>query len=56
MPGWRPENPTEAALTITSLLPDEAWQALAELDVDSLEPGRSYSWSEQDRAWRPSGE
>lgn len=54
MPGWREEDPTEPELVLTSLMPDEAWEALAELDVESLEGGRSYSWSDEHREWRPS--
>ncbi len=55
LPGWRQEEPEEPAIVMSSLMPDEAWEALAELDVDTLEPGCSYSWSEEERRWRPSG-
>jgi hypothetical protein len=55
LPGWRHEEPDEPAIVMSSLMPDEAWEALFELDVDALEPGRSYSWSHEERRWRPSG-
>jgi hypothetical protein len=55
LPGWRPEEPEEPAIVMSSLMPDEAWEALAELDVDMLEPGRSYSWSDEERRWIASG-
>lgn len=55
LPGWRPEEPEEPAIVMSSLMPDEAWEALAELDVDMLEAGRTYSWSEAERRWMPSG-
>jgi hypothetical protein len=55
LPGWRHEELDEPALVMSSLMSDEAWEALAELDVDELEPGRSYYWSENESAWRPSG-
>jgi len=55
MPGWRKESPTEPEIVLSSLMPDEAWEALAKLDVDSLEGGGSYSWSDEDRCWRRSG-
>jgi hypothetical protein len=56
LPGWRHENPPEAELVLSSLMPDEAWEALAQLNVECLEPGGSYSWSAEDRRWRRSGE
>lgn len=40
---------------MSSLMPDEAWEALVDLDVNSLEPGANYYWSEEERRWRPSG-
>jgi len=55
LPGWRQEEPDEPALVMSSLMPEEAWEALAELDIDMLEPGASYSWSNDERRWRPSG-
>lgn len=56
LPGWRHENPEEPELVMSSLMPENAWEALAELDVESLEPGGSYSWSSEERRWRRSGE
>lgn len=55
LPGWRRESPEDPAIVMSSLMPDEAWEALAQLDVDALEPGASYSWSDEERRWRPSG-
>jgi hypothetical protein len=56
LPGWPNEDPDGPELVMSSLMPDEAWEALAELDVESLEQGGSYSWSNDERRWRRSGE
>lgn len=54
MPGWRQESATEPEILLTSLMSDEAWEALAALDPYSLDGGRTYSWSDEHREWRPS--
>lgn len=56
LPGWRREDPQQPELVMTSLMPDEAWEALAELDPDLLEAGGSYWWSDEERRWRRAGE
>jgi hypothetical protein len=56
LPGWRPEDPQEPELVMTSLMPDEAWEALVDLDPATLEAGGSYWWSEKERCWKRSGE
>jgi hypothetical protein len=56
LPGWRHEDPQQPELVMTSLMPDEAWEALAELDPDLLEAGGSYWWSDEERRWRRAGE
>jgi hypothetical protein len=36
------EDPQEPELVMTSLMPDEAWEALVDLDPETLEAGGSY--------------
>lgn len=50
MVGWTREGSDQPELTLDSLMPDEAWDALLELDVESLESG-TYSWNSHQRAW-----
>jgi len=56
LPGWRHEDPQEPEWGMTSLMPDEAWEALADLDPGTLEAGGSYWWNDQERRWKRSEE